>query len=129
MDNSLYERIYLVVAQVPAGQVTTYGDVARMVGGACDARLVGYAMAELGKWPTHEPVPWQRVINAQGGISTRGPRQRRLLEEEGVVFNDKGRVDLARYRWRGPDAAFLKEHGLHALDLPDADQAAQPGLF
>lgn len=128
-NNPLYERIYLVVTQVPAGQVTTYGDVARIVGGACDARLVGYAMADLGKYPTQLPVPWQRVINAQGGISTRGPRQRQLLEDEGVPFNDKGRVDLARCRWAGPAPDFLAEHGLNALDLPDDAQANQPRLF
>lgn len=119
MDNTLYERIYLVVNQVPAGQVTTYGDVARIVGGSCDARLVGYAMADLGKWPTSRDVPWQRVINAQGGISTRGQRQREILEAEGLTFNEKGRVDLARYRWPGPDPAFLAEHGLHSLDASD----------
>ena len=118
-ENSLYERIYLVVSQVPSGQVTTYGDVARLVGGACDARVVGYAMADLGKYPTSLPVPWQRVINAQGGISTRGPRQRQLLEAEGVTFNEKGRVDMAHFRWRGPDAAFIAEHGLNSLDLPE----------
>ena len=118
-DNPLYDRVYLVVSQVPPGQVTTYGDVARLVGGGCDARIVGYAMADLGKYPTRLPVPWQRVINAQGGISTRGPRQRQLLEAEGVTFNEKGRVDLARCRWRGPDPAFVAEHGLHPLDPPD----------
>lgn len=129
MENPLYERIYLVVAEVPAGQVTTYGDVARIVGGTCDARLVGYAMADLGRYPVRRPVPWQRVINAQGGISTRGPEQRRLLEAEGVTFDDKGRVLLARHRWRGPDAAFLAEHSLRPLDLPDDDTAHQPGLL
>lgn len=128
MDNPLYERIYLVVAEVPPGQVTTYGDVARIVGGACDARLVGYAMADLGRYPTRAPLPWQRVINAQGGISTRGPEQRRLLEAEGVTFNEKGRVVLARHRWRGPDSAFLAAHGFQPLDLPD-DAPHQPGLF
>lgn len=129
MDNSLYERIYLVVSQVPAGQVTTYGDVAKIVGGTCDARLVGYAMADLGKYPTSRPIPWQRVINAQGGISTRGVNQRTLLEQEGLVFNDKGRVDLARYRWAGPDASFLAEHGFFALDKADQDRPVQTTLL
>lgn len=128
MENTLYDKIYLVVAQVPAGQVTTYGDVARIVGGGADARVVGYAMADLGRHPFRLPVPWQRVINAQGGISTRGPSQRQLLEAEGVTFTAQGRVDLRRHRWPGPDAAFCAEHGLRPLDPPD-DGGAQPSLF
>ena len=119
MENALYERIYLVASQIPAGQVATYGDIAQIVGRGCDARIVGYAMADLGRHPFRLPVPWQRVINAQGGISTRGPRQRELLEVEGIEFDAKGRVPLARYRWRGPMPDFLAEHELNPLDLPD----------
>ncbi len=53
-----------------------------------------------------ESVPWQRVINAQGRVSARSEPgwegfQRHLLEEEGVVFNERGAVDLKRYRWEG----------------------------
>jgi methylated-DNA-protein-cysteine methyltransferase-like protein len=46
-------------------------------------------------------VPWQRVINAQGKISPRpgAQEQRRLLEQEGVIFDAKDRVDLERYGW------------------------------
>jgi methylated-DNA-protein-cysteine methyltransferase-like protein len=48
-------------------------------------------------------VPWHRVINAQGRISERpgSQRQRPLLEAEGVVFDEKGRIDLDLYRWDG----------------------------
>jgi methylated-DNA-protein-cysteine methyltransferase-like protein len=51
-------------------------------------------------------VPWQRVLNSKGEISLRAgaAEQRRLLEAEGVVFDDKGRVDLARFGWQGPEA-------------------------
>ena len=46
-------------------------------------------------------VPWQQVINSKGEISQRprGQRQKELLLEEGVVFNEKGRVDLKKYGW------------------------------
>ncbi len=49
-------------------------------------------------------VPWQRVINAQGKISARhtAALQRRLLEQEGIVFDAKERVDLKKYGWLGP---------------------------
>ena len=57
--------------------------------------MVGYAMASL----TEEDVPWQRIVNAQGGISPRAGGdgaliQRKLLEAEGVVFEANGRIDL-----------------------------------
>ena len=99
-DRTLYERIYAAVGQVPRGMVATYGDIAAIVGD-CDARTVGYALNEVPKGREGE-VPWQRIINSQGGISTRGEKQRRLLEEEGVVFDDRGRVPLARFRMANP---------------------------
>jgi methylated-DNA-protein-cysteine methyltransferase-like protein len=44
-------------------------------------------------------VPWQRIINARGEISTHGNRQRELLEAEGVQFDSFGRIDLQQYGW------------------------------
>jgi methylated-DNA-protein-cysteine methyltransferase related protein len=105
----LYDRIYAMVRRIPPGKVTTYGRVAELVGG-CTARMVGYAMAAL-KRGTAPEVPWQRVINAQGKISIHGDgignaMQRTLLEEEGVQFNEKGRVDFFVYGWPGPDGPY-----------------------
>jgi methylated-DNA-protein-cysteine methyltransferase-like protein len=64
--------------------------------------MVGYAMAAL---RGRTDVPWQRVINAKGEISTRSGgdgavRQRKLLEKEGICFDRGGRVDFKKYRWR-----------------------------
>ena len=52
-----------------------------------------------------DDVPWQRVINAKGEISQRpgAQRQKELLLEEGVVFNEKGRIDLKKFGWSGSD--------------------------
>lgn len=124
-DFALYEKIYTVVAEVPHGKVATYGDIAAVVGGGCDARTVGYALNELPE--NRGEVPWQRVINREGGISTRGLRQRELLEAEGVAFDTQGRVILARCRWDGPSAAWAAEHGCHTL--PPRDDAEQLSLF
>lgn len=96
----LYQRIYAVVRRVPAGRVTTYGHVSRVVGG-CSAQMVGFAMAAL---RPDSDVPWQRVINAKGKVSPRGGGpgamfQRELLEDEGVVFDTQDQVDLDQYGW------------------------------
>src|SRR3954447_23796080 len=93
-----YARIYLVVQQIPAGKVATYGQIAVIVGN-CTARMVGYALAAL---HSGKDVPWQRVINAQGKISFRADSggnalQRRLLEEEGLRFDAQDRVDLRKH--------------------------------
>lgn len=103
-DRQLFLRIYRVVEQVPRGTVTTYGSVAKFVGAGCDARLVGYAMAGV----QDASVPWHRVINAKGKISSRAGRgaeiQRKRLEAEGIDFDTRGRIDLEKYDWSGPDS-------------------------
>lgn len=121
----LARRIYLVVRQIPAGAVSSYGDVAAIVGGGCDARAVGYALGDMG--PDEADLPWQRVVSRDGTISTRGLLQRQLLEAEGVAFDGQGRANMPRHRWRGPDAAWCAEHG--CTPLPPRDDVEQLGLF
>lgn len=101
---SLYERIFDCVQQVPPGRVTTYGTIGQIVG--CPARVVGYALHHLHNIARPD-VPWQRVINAQGRISTYGATQREILEHEGVQFDEQGRVDFGQFGW--PDQ--LAERG------------------
>ncbi|MDH4268459.1 MAG: MGMT family protein [Deltaproteobacteria bacterium] len=103
-SRSIYEEIYEVVRQVPPGKVATYGQIAKIVG-YCTPRMVGYAMAAL---PRGVDVPWQRVINHKGEISTRSRgdgalRQRRLLRAEGIRLDRKGRINLKKLRWPGPN--------------------------
>jgi methylated-DNA-protein-cysteine methyltransferase-like protein len=95
------EKIYAVIERIPPGKVATYGQVAALAGLPRQARRVGHALKVQ---PEGSSLPWHRVINAQGGISDRGMGweagyQRHLLEEEGVVFDARGRVDLDRFRW------------------------------
>jgi len=92
-----------LVRMIPKGRVASYGQIARCIE-RCTPRMVGFAMAAV---PHGSDVPWHRVINSQGMISVRsggdGARiQRILLEAEGVRFDKKERVDLAKVGWKGP---------------------------
>lgn len=97
-----YARIYAVVKKISRGRVATYGQIATVAGIPRNARQVGYALHTL---TPESGVPWQRVVNARGKISPRTWSenhllQRILLEDEGVEFDDNGRVNLDRFGWR-----------------------------
>ena len=98
-DQQYRERVYEIVRQIPAGKVMTYGQIALILGEGYTARTVGYCMHSV-----DDGVPWQRVINSQGKISTDRltlphSLQQSILESEGVTFNDKGKCDLGMYQW------------------------------
>ena len=100
MSGTVFGAFYDVVRRIPAGSVSTYGQVARLAGMPRSARLVGYAMASC-QDPT---VPCHRVVDRFGGtkaaFDTFAPgTQRALLEAEGVPFRPDGTVDLARCQW------------------------------
>jgi methylated-DNA-protein-cysteine methyltransferase-like protein len=97
-----YDEIYAVVSSIPRGKVATYGQVADLAGLPRRARMVGYALREL---PEGSGVPWHRVVNASGSISSRGRphserAQKALLEAEGVVFSRRNRLSLNKFRWK-----------------------------
>jgi methylated-DNA-protein-cysteine methyltransferase-like protein len=113
---AFFELVWQVVRQIPFGRVSTYGRIAGYLLPpegmseraylARGARMVGGAMAAC-----PADVPWQRVVNAQGKVSLRqgsgGSQQRELLEAEGVVFDDKDRIDLSLYLWDGPSEDWI----------------------
>lgn len=105
------ERVYEIVREIPGGKVMTYGQLAAMLGTGYTPRTIGYVMHAADT----ETVPWQRVINSQGACSTGKMMlpvnlQQKMLEDEGVKFNDKGRCDLDVYRWF-PDGYEDNEKG------------------
>lgn len=98
-DNDYRERVFRVVRSIPRGRVMTYGQIAEILGEGYTARTVGFVMHS-----SNDKTPWHRVINAQGGCSTRGlvlphDKQQRMLEAEGVSFNERGRCELQTYLW------------------------------
>jgi methylated-DNA-protein-cysteine methyltransferase-like protein len=105
MSTSFFEQVYQVVAIIPPGRVATYGQVAAYLGNPRAARSVGWALHSM---PAGVDLPWHRVINSQGRISGtpgghRAYEQRTLLEEEGITFDESGRIDLEEYGWRIPN--------------------------
>lgn len=123
-QQAYYEQVWNLVRQIPRGKVAAYGQIALMLPPpngvefeaykAFGPRWVGGAMAAC-----PDDVPWQRVINSQGKISPRpggAEKQRLLLEQEGVEFDAKDRVDFKKYGWKG-------------LSDGDIVEPQQPSLF
>lgn len=99
----MFDAIFEVVRSIPEGTVASYGQIAAVVG-RCSPLMVGFAMAAV---PFDSDVPWHRVVNRQGMISSRGDGdgeqiQRILLEAEGIHFDETGRIDLKRVQWEFP---------------------------
>ena len=115
-----YHAVYSAVQVVPHGKCTTYGHIARLLGSPERARQVGVCLRHLPAFESTRPqahafhcdnVPWQRIINARGGISSRGDggggasRQACALRAEGVTVADpaegstEATVDLKAHGW------------------------------
>ncbi len=99
-DPKYRERVYRIVRRIPRGRVMTYGQIAVMLGEGYTPRTVGFVMHN-----SDDRTPWHRVINSQGRCSTFGlvlppDKQQRMLEAEGVEFDQRGRCDLETYGWK-----------------------------
>ncbi|OGI18300.1 MAG: hypothetical protein A3B68_04495 [Candidatus Melainabacteria bacterium RIFCSPHIGHO2_02_FULL_34_12] len=123
-----YEKIYKLVKKIPKGKVATYGQIGQMLD--LNPRVVGWALNRIAKGRIGEPakrrknnreknrrfappphrridssIPWQRVINSKGSISTDRLMniplglQKTILEKEGIIFDKQNKVNLKRYRW------------------------------
>lgn len=98
-DNDYRERVFRIVRSIPRGRVMTYGQIAEILGEGYTPRTVGFVMHS-----SDDKTPWHRVVNAQGGCSTRGivlphDKQQRMLEAEGINFSQRGRCELQQYLW------------------------------
>lgn len=124
--SSFHAMVWHIVRQIPVGVVSTYGQIASMlpvppgVSPQDYERLgpvwVGQAMQALSA-QADPTIPWQRVINSQGGISLPAGsalalEQKHRLQREGVQFAPSGRVSLSIYGWEGPEDVWIRAHGL-----------------
>lgn len=98
----VFEKIYEVVSRIPKGKVATYGLVARMAGNPRWSRVVGYALHNN---PAPGVIPCHRVVNREGKVAESfafggSDIQRKMLEDEGIVFGTDGHIDLEKYLWK-----------------------------
>ncbi|MBX7222129.1 MAG: MGMT family protein [Blastocatellia bacterium] len=104
MADNVFESVYEWVLRIPAGRVMTYGQISRLIDERLSAQGVGWAL----KACPHDDrrIPWHRVVNAQGALSTprisrhTGHLQKDLLLSEGIAFDENDRLDLSAYQWK-----------------------------
>jgi methylated-DNA-protein-cysteine methyltransferase-like protein len=97
-SGAVFARVHAWVAKIPRGRVATYGQLSELIDGRLSPVGVGWALRASGG-----KLPWHRVVNASGGLSTEGEspgRQRTLLAAEGVRFGPDGKIDLGRFQWQ-----------------------------
>ncbi|BAK45208.1 MGMT family protein [Eggerthella sp. YY7918] len=126
-------RVFRIVRQVPRGKVTTYGQVAQLIGAPRSARYVGYAL-RANPEPGTDPgcIPCHRVVFKDGALCKSfvfgGPNeQREMLEAEGVSFADNAHVDLEACLWDGRVESPSDEDDLPTAPPPDFDWSRELG--
>ena len=100
-ETNFFERVYAVVRQIPYGKVTSYGAIAKALGTARSARMVGWAMNASHNL---EDVPAHRVVNRKGLLTGKfhfdGTNvMQQLLESEGIVVKNNQIVDFEAHFW------------------------------
>ncbi|KAF2204995.1 DNA binding methylated-DNA--cysteine S-methyltransferase [Delitschia confertaspora ATCC 74209] len=138
-----YTAVYEAVQEIPYGRVTSYGHIARLLGKPQCPRQVGVCLKNLPS-PSTDPskkspefhsgnVPWQRVVNAKGGISPRGPggasRQAAALRTEGVQVSQDAMgeftLDFSVYGWF-PDV-LPSEAGVESSNDEEEEASEEEG--
>ncbi|HEY4618618.1 MAG TPA: MGMT family protein [Flavobacterium sp.] len=100
-NDNFFERVYLIANQIPYGKVTSYGAIAKALGTARSARMVGWAMnAAHGK----DDVPAHRVVNRKGLLTGKfhfdGTNlMQQLLESEGIEVINNQIIDFEKHFW------------------------------
>ncbi len=95
----IFEEVYKIVKQVPKGKVTTYGDIARILGNVRLSRVVGFALHAN---PYFGEVPCHRVVSKNGGLAPNFAFgginvQKQMLENEGIKIENNCVVNLKNF--------------------------------
>ncbi len=100
MCKSFYQRVIDIIKSIPEGKVATYGQIAAYAGNSRAARQVSYILHSSSR---KENLPWHRVVNSKGRISLKPNHgyelQKRLLEREGIEFNEDDCINLKHFLW------------------------------
>lgn len=101
-DQNFFERVYEIVKQIPEGKVTSYGAIAKALGAARSARMVGWAMNAAHNL---EEVPAHRVVNRLGMLTGKHHFEgtnlmQQLLESEGVQVENNQIIDFEKHFWQ-----------------------------
>ncbi len=97
IDERLIYEVLSVVNEIPAGKIATYGQIARLIGRANNARMVGKILSiaqHYGDYPCH------RVVNHAGQTAPGWQEQPDILRQEGVLFRKNGCVNLRLCQWK-----------------------------
>ncbi len=102
---NFFEKVWEFTKKIPQGKVATYGQIAALISAPRAARQVGWALHLM---PENQNIPWHRVINSKGYISTTcldhpAELQKKLLEKEEIEIKRKNnlwQIDLKKYLWR-----------------------------
>ncbi|MCP4148652.1 MAG: MGMT family protein [bacterium] len=100
-EETFSSRVKDVIKSIPVGNVATYGQVASIAGNYRAARQVAWVLHSSSE---KDNLPWHRVINRKGEISLPPgdgfETQKELLQKEGVVFDEKNRINLENFLWK-----------------------------
>lgn len=105
-QQSLFQKIYAIAQEIPAGKVATYGQIAAAAGHPRCARQVGWALHQNpNPWNGKSGIPCHRVVNHFGQLAPSfafgGAKvQQNMLEKEGIVFKEDGIVDLETFGFK-----------------------------
>lgn len=97
-----FQEVYEIVKRIPAGNVATYGQIAALAGQPRKAKMVGWALHSN---PEPGVIPCHRVVNRLGELSGSfafggAGSQKNLLENEGIIFEENGTINLLKYLWK-----------------------------
>ena len=103
-DDSFFEKVYVLVKQIPYGKVCTYGAIAKALGSPQSARMVGWAMNAS---HSHTDVPAHRVVNRKGLLTGKHHFEgtnlmQQLLESEGFIIEETQIINFAENLWEPP---------------------------
>jgi methylated-DNA-protein-cysteine methyltransferase-like protein len=107
-DKAFTSKVIRLIKSIPKGKVATYGQIASFAGFNISVRRVVWILHSCSE---KEGLPWHRVVNRRGTISLKPgagyEKQKKILKREGIVFDERDRIDLDRYLWEPDGENFI----------------------